>query len=131
MARILLIDDDADLVQLLTILLKNTGYEISSAGDAAEGLEVCRKFNPDVIILDYHLPGSTGAHLFETFRRNQATQRTPILFMSAIASSDDILSEIDDPDISRFMPKPVNTKEFLRNIAEMVDVAAKMADGNS
>jgi DNA-binding response OmpR family regulator len=128
MARILLIDDDADLVQLLSILLKNSGYEVSSAGDAAEGLDVCRKFHPDLMILDYHLPGSTGAHLFETFRRNKATQRTPILFMSAIASADDILCEIDDPDISRFMPKPVNTKEFLRNIEEMVEIAARISN---
>jgi len=120
MARILLIDDDDDLVQLLTILLKDSKYEVASAGDAAEGLAVCRKFHPELIILDYHLPGSTGAHLFETFRRNKATVRTPILFMSAVASADEILGEIDDPDISRFMPKPVNTKDFLRNLEEML-----------
>lgn len=128
MTRILLVDDDADLVQLLTLLLKNSSYEVASAGDAAAGLEVCRSFHPDVIILDYHLPGSTGAHLFETFRRNRTTCRTPILFMSAVASADEILREIDDPDISRFMPKPVNTKEFLRNIEEMAVIAAAQAD---
>jgi len=119
-----MIDDDEDLVQLLTILLKDSNYEVASAGDAAEGLEVCRKFHPDVIILDYHLPGSTGAHLFETFRRNKATARTPILFMSAVASAEEILAEIDEPDISRFMAKPVNTKAFLGTLKEMLAAAS-------
>ncbi len=120
MARILMIDDDTDLVQLLTILLTNSKYEVASAGNAAEGLEVCRKFHPDIILLDYHLPGSTGAHLFETFRRNKATSRTPILFMSAVACADSILNEIDDPDIARFLPKPVNSKDLLLNLKEML-----------
>lgn len=119
-----MIDDDDDLVQLLTILLKEAQYEVASAGNAVEGLEVCRQFHPDVIILDYHLPGSTGAHLFETFRRNKATALTPILFMSAVASSDEILAEIDEPDISRFMAKPVNTKAFLGTLKEMLSAAS-------
>lgn len=120
MARVLVIDDDSDLVQLLSTLLRSWEYEVDSAGDPVSGLEVCRKFNPDIILLDYHMPGDTGAHLFETFRRNTATAKTPILFMSADATADHVLSEIADPALSRFIAKPVQTAELRRIIKQML-----------
>ena len=124
MTRILIIDDDADLVQILSIALQNAGYETSSAGDPKAGLETCRQCKPDMILLDYHMPGNTGAHLFETLRRNAATAKTPILFMSAIATGDQILSEVADPAVSRFLPKPVHMAQLLHTIAEMLTAAA-------
>lgn len=118
MAKILIIDDDDDLVQLLATLLISWGYQVASAGDPATGLEQARAFSPDLMLLDYHMPGSTGAHLFETFRRNRATSQTPIIFMSAVASPDVIFSEIAEPGNARFLPKPVQTAELRRIIAE-------------
>jgi len=115
--------DDPSLVQLLTMALKTPETEIASAGNLAEGLDVCRKFHPDIILLDYHLPGDTGAHLFETLRRNQATAKTPILFMSAIATADHMLREVADPKYSRFIPKPVHIADLQRNICEMLTEA--------
>jgi len=123
MPRILIIDDDPDLVQLLTMALQEPGIEISTAGDPAEGLETCRKVQPDLILLDYHMPGNTGAHLYETLRRNKATLRTPIIFMSAVATSDQVLREVVDSKDSRFIPKPVHISELKRNIHEMLEAA--------
>ncbi|MFH1723396.1 MAG: response regulator [Elusimicrobiota bacterium] len=120
MARILIIDDDTELVQILTMALQSCRHQVASAGDPVAGFEVCRKFHPDIILLDYHMPGDTGAHLFETFRRNQATSRTPILFMSAMASPEQILGEVADPAVSRFIPKPIKLAELKRNIGEML-----------
>ena len=125
MPRILIIDDDADLVQILSIALGNAGYETATAGDPASGFETCRKVKPDMILLDYHMPGNTGAHLFETLRRNNATARTPILFMSAIASAEQVLAEVDEPALSRFLSKPVQITRLLHTIEEML-AAAKL-----
>ena len=124
MPSILIIDDDADLVQILTIALQNANYEVFAAGDPKAGLETCRACKPDMILLDYHMPGNTGAHLFETLRRNTATCKTPILFMSAIATGDQILGEVADPAVSRFLPKPVHMAQLLHTIAEMLSAAA-------
>ena len=118
--RILIIDDDADLVQLLSTLISSWKYEVASANDPAAGLALCRDFKPDIILLDYNMPGATGAHLYETLRRNQATARTPILFMSAIACPEKVLSEIADPSLSRFIAKPVHATELRRIIQVML-----------
>ncbi|MDE2293346.1 MAG: response regulator [Elusimicrobia bacterium] len=123
MAKLLIIDDDADLVQILTIALQSAGHTVSSAGDPASGLDTCRRVKPDMILLDYHMPGNTGAHLFETLRRNSATAHTPILFMSAIASGEQVLSEVAEPALSRFLPKPVQMAQLLHVIEEMLAAA--------
>jgi CheY-like chemotaxis protein len=126
MPRVLIIDDDDDLVQLLTILLKSWKYDVASACNPAEGQTVCREFKPDIILLDYHMPGNTGAHLFETFRRNQATAKTPIIFMSAVASGDEVLREVDEADLAVFLPKPVHTPDLRQTMSELL-AAAKAA----
>lgn len=120
MPKILIVDDDDSLVQLLTTLLKNWGYEVSSAGTAPDGFTAARQFSPDLIILDYHMPGATGAHLFESFRRNQSTANTPILFMSAVASVEDVLGEIADPSRSKFMAKPIHIPEFRKAVEDLL-----------
>jgi CheY-like chemotaxis protein len=120
MSRVLIIDDDFEIVQILTEVLTRMGHETDSAGDPVEGMQKSRKMSPDLIILDYHMPGNTGAHLYESLRRNNATKITPILFMSGEASPDQILAEISDTEWSRFLPKPVPLAEFRQTVTEML-----------
>ncbi|OGR70370.1 MAG: hypothetical protein A2X40_04370 [Elusimicrobia bacterium GWC2_65_9] len=125
MARVLIIDDDFEIVSILTEILKHEGHETDSAGDPVEGMQKSRSFKPALIILDYHMPGNTGSHLFESLRRNNATKETPILFMSGDASPELILSEISDDAVSRFLPKPIPLEDFRRAVREMLAGAKK------
>jgi len=120
MARVLIIDDDFEIVAILTEILKVEGHEISSACEPVDGMQAARKVKPDLIILDYHMPGNTGSHLFESLRRNNATKSTPILFMSGEADPAQIMSEVSDSAGARFLPKPVKLEEFRRTIREML-----------
>ena len=120
MAKILIIDDDFSIVELLTDVLAREGHSVESAGEAVAGMQKARALKPDLIILDYHMPGMTGAHLFESLRRNQATSRTPILFMSGEASGEDILKEIASPDGASFLAKPVRLEDFRRCVRELL-----------
>lgn len=120
MSRVLIIDDDFEIVSILTEVLTRMGHEVDSAGDPVEGMQKSRKFSPELIILDYHMPGNTGAHLYESLRRNNATKVTPILFMSGEASPDQILAEISDTEGSRFLPKPVPLADFRKTVTEML-----------
>ena len=120
MSRVLIIDDDFEIVSILTEVLTHMDHEVASAGDPVEGMQKSRSFKPDLIILDYHMPGNTGAHLYESLRRNNATKVTPILFMSGEAAPELILSEISDTEGSRFLPKPVPLADFRKAITEML-----------
>ena len=121
MARILIIDDDEEIVSILTEILSKDGHQVESAGDPIEGMRKSRAFKPDAIILDYHMPGDTGAHLFESLRRNSGTKMIPILFLSGEAGPEQILAEISDARNSRFLPKPVHINEFRSVLAELLD----------
>lgn len=120
MAKILIVDDDADLVQIITQALQPAGYEVHWAAEALAGMEKARKLRPDVILLDYHMPGTTGAHLFESFRRNQATADIPILFMSGEATHEQIRLEIAEDRRTKFLPKPAHINEIRQAIAELL-----------
>lgn len=126
-ARVLIIDDDFEIVSILSEILKREGHEVDSAGEPVEGMQKSRKLKPDLVILDYHMPGNTGAHLFESLRRNVATRSTPILFMSGEASPEQILEEVSDSAGSRFLPKPVPLEEFRKAVREMLAAAEKEA----
>jgi len=125
MASVLIIDDDAEIVAILTEILTRDGHAVASAGNPADGLKQARAVKPDLIILDYHMPGDTGAHLFESLRRNNATKTTPILFMSGEAQPEHILSEISDSAGSRFLPKPVQLDVFRKTLNEMLGITPK------
>lgn len=120
MARVLVIDDDFEIISILREILALDGHEIESAGEPVEGMTKARAWRPDLVILDYHMPGNTGAHLFESLRRNAATRGLPILFMSGEASPDQILEEVSETENSRFLPKPVQLAEFRQVVRELL-----------
>lgn len=120
--KILIVDDDNDLVAILTKALETVGYEVHSANEPVAGMNKARAVKPDLIILDYHMPGTTGAHLFESFRRNQATLSTPIIFMSGEAKSDDIRAEISEDGRTRFLSKPAHIADLRKTIQELLAV---------
>jgi DNA-binding response OmpR family regulator len=122
-AKILIVDDDIDLVQIVSQALESSGYEVHSAHEAVSGMEKARQLHPDIILLDYHMPGTTGAHLFESFRRNQATTHTPILFMSGTATDEKIRSEIVEDGRTKFLSKPAHIDEVRRVIKELLHLA--------
>ena len=120
MARILIVDDDAEIVTLLAEVLTHDGHEVHSAGEPVEGMQKSRAVKPELIILDYHMPGASGAHLFESFRRNTATKETPVLFMSGEASPELIYGEIVDGTGTKFLAKPVKLEDFRNAVKELL-----------
>lgn len=120
MAKVLIVDDDLEIVNLLSEVLKKDGHQVDSASEPVEGMRKARALKPDLVILDYHMPGSTGAHLFESLRRNRQSRLTPILFMSGEASPEQILAEITDTEASQFLSKPVHLDEFRKAVRELL-----------
>ncbi|MBI4375260.1 MAG: response regulator [Elusimicrobia bacterium] len=121
MAKILIVDDDHELVALLTEILKRDGHAVRSASEPVEGMQKCRAETPDLIILDFHMPGTDGAHLFESLRRNQASRETPILFLSGEAAPEQILDKITDTSHSQFLAKPIHVDQLRHTVREMLE----------
>ena len=103
MERVLIVDDDPDIVRLVRYNLSHSGYEVQSAGTGREALELVQKQPPDLVVLDVMLPGKDGFTVASELRA--ARHFVPVLMLTARGRPEDILkgfaSGADD-----YLPKP-------------------------
>ena len=81
--KVLVVDDDPQLVDLLTLALHDAGYEVASTGDGAEAIRRAVTSPPDVIVLDVALPGRDGWEVADYLLSHNGTTGTPIIFLTA------------------------------------------------
>jgi DNA-binding response OmpR family regulator len=115
-ARVLLIDDDARLVEMLGEYLRSRGYQVDIRGDGESGLSAQARADYDAVILDVMLPGMDG---LEVCRRMRARSNVPILMLTARGDDMDriIGLEIGADD---YLPKPFNPRELLARLAAVL-----------
>src|SRR5882724_7608846 len=82
--KILVVDDDRDMLEMLCLSLNAAGYLTDSAGDGVEGVEKARSCSPDLIVLDLMLPEMDGFLVCEKLRQNPATSSVPIIMLTAM-----------------------------------------------
>jgi DNA-binding response OmpR family regulator len=124
-ARVLLIDDDARLVDMLREYLHSRGYHVDVRGDGESGLLAQSRGDYDAVILDVMLPGIDG---LEVCRRLRARSRMPILMLTARGDDMDriIGLELGADD---YLPKPFNPRELLARLAAVLRRARPASDG--
>ena len=88
-ARILVVDDEPDALELVEFNLRQAGHEVTGAEDGAEALEKARASMPDLIVLDVMLPEMSGIEVCKVLRRDPATAGIPIIMLTAKASEID------------------------------------------
>lgn len=114
--RVLVIDDEAHIVQVLSLKLRNAGYEVLTASDGEEGYEIARKSIPDLIITDFQMPYMTGLELCQALAKETATANIPILMLTARGYA------LDDEDIALGNIRDVLSKPFSpRSIVQLVE----------
>ena len=115
--KILVVDDDRVLADVITFMLHKEGYEVIQAYDGAAGLERWEKDDPDLLILDVNMPKMDG---FEVCRRIRSQSDTPVLMLTVKGEEDDILSGfeigVDDYIVKPFSPSQLvaRVKAILR-----------------
>lgn len=82
MARILLIEDSPTDTAVLTQLLQRNGHEVLASVSAEDGIEVCRRERPDLVLMDVVLPGMNGFQATRALSRDEATKSIPVLIVS-------------------------------------------------
>ena len=116
MAKILIIEDNATNMKLATILLESAGYTVLSARDAEAGLTSARSEQPDLILMDIHLPGMDGLEATMLLKRDNATRAIPVIALTALAMKGDE-ERIRAAGCIGYIAKPMRYREFLATIA--------------
>ncbi|MDX2119048.1 MAG: response regulator transcription factor [Planctomycetota bacterium] len=125
--HILVVDDERDLVELLTYNLKKAGYQTSAAHSGRAGLELALRATPDLIVLDVMLPELSGTEIVTRLRANPGTATTPIILLTAKTEEIDQLVGLavgaDD-----YVTKPFSTKVLIARIDAMLRRTRKPSD---
>ncbi len=117
--RILIVDDEKDMVSVLLQRLKAYGYEAASAGDGEEALRKIRKESFDLIILDILMPVISGTELGQILKNDPKTKNIPVIFLTALGVKEkDTGYSIAGSDI--VFAKPFDSKELLDKIDELL-----------
>jgi two-component system phosphate regulon response regulator PhoB len=115
-ARVLLVDDDRDIREVVSAMLDAVGLTVESATSAEEALERVRASAFDLLVLDWNLPGMTGIELCRLVRRDPALATMPVLFLTAHASSRDVVdafaSGADDYVVKPFRAPELGARIF-------------------
>lgn len=119
MAKILVVDDDQAIVDLLRLRLTEAGHQVVAAMDATGGLMVAARERPDLITLDFSMPAGDGAKTLQRLRGNTFTADTPIIFVTGM-SEHDLQPAIPNAPKVRFLQKPIDMDRLLRLIAELL-----------
>jgi two-component system, OmpR family, alkaline phosphatase synthesis response regulator PhoP len=116
--RILIVDDERDFVELVQFRLAALGYEFIVASDGVQALSQARQFKPDLILLDILLPDLDGLSVCEILRRQPATKKIPIIFMSAL--SGDVTKRTVAMQAEDFFTKPLDLPRLERRITDLL-----------
>ena len=113
--KILIVEDDRDIVEMVEYNLKEEGYETLSALDGEDGVELARRHQPDLIILDIMLPIMDGFEVCRTLRTNHVTAQIPIIILSAKSQETDkvVGLELGADD---YVTKPFSPRELIARI---------------
>ncbi|HIJ84874.1 MAG: Response regulator [Magnetococcales bacterium] len=129
MAKILIIDDDQDIIDNLTMVLEGNGYTVMVKGDMDQLLEDVKRLHPDMIILDIMLPedSQAGFKAARLLSKDENTGKIPILILSAVNQRSNLSFSFSENDVNTdFMPvaafleKPVEPKILLNKIKQLL-----------
>jgi len=119
MKRILIIEDDRDIVELVRYNLANEGFQVAAASDGSTGLAQLRKSPPDLLLLDLMLPKLSGLEICKEIRRNERLNRLPILMLTARGEEADrvVGLEIGADD---YVTKPFSPRELVARVKALL-----------
>ncbi len=128
--HILIVDDEADIVELLEYNLRQAGYSVASARDGASALSAVRRQRPDLIVLDLMLPDIPGTEVCRRLRRDEGTESIPILMLTARSAEIDrvVGFELGADD---YVVKPFSPREIVLRVQALLRRARPRAEGEA
>ncbi len=112
---VLVVDDDPAIRRMVAVLLGSEGYEVVEAGDAYEAAEQVKRALPDVILLDWMMPGLSGWDLVRRFRAEQLTRDVPVVMLTAKTEEESVVAGLK-AGADDYVTKPFSGRELIARI---------------
>ena len=126
MSRILIVEDEAAIAELVAINLRHAGYEVTVAADAEQAQAAVDAVLPDLVVLDWMLPGQSGLALARQWRTQTRTHEMPLIMLTARVEEADKISGLD-AGADDYLTKPFSPRELLARIRAVLRRKAPQA----
>ena len=117
--KVLVCDDDAAILRVLEVNLQIEGYEVLTAKDGEEAVQLALESQPDLVILDVMMPRLDGYQACEKMKANDELRETPVIFLSARGERADI-AEARSLGAAEYLTKPFDPMELLERVAKLL-----------
>jgi CheY-like chemotaxis protein len=125
--KILIIDDEPDILIFLGTLLRKNGYDVCEACDGVEGMKKVIDERPDLVCLDLLMPEKTGIKMYREMRKDEQLKNVPVIMVTGFSTPaigygefKKFIHERSIPAPDGYIEKPINKEEFLKAVREVV-----------
>lgn len=119
MQKILIVEDEPDVADLVSFNLERAGFQIAVAHDGLIGLQMALVEKPDLILLDLMMPGLDGFAVFKELRRDSRTNKTPVIMLTARAQTEDRIQGLE-AGADDYLTKPFSPKELILRVKSVL-----------
>lgn len=119
--KILVVDDDREMVELIELFLSNAGYQTLSAFSGEEALEKAFNEKPDLILLDIMMPKIDGWEVLRRIKNDPEAQKTPVAFITARTQNIDKMIGLSVMKAAGYITKPFSKQELLTEVRRILD----------
>jgi DNA-binding response OmpR family regulator len=116
MPKIVCIEDDAAMVELVTLILKNRGFEVFSANRGPDGLELIASSKPDLVLLDLMMPEMDGWDVYQRMKADDTMRSIPVIVVTAKAQNIDKVLGLNIAKVQDYITKPFSPNDLVDSI---------------
>lgn len=118
--RLVYIEDEQEMIDLVRLILNRRGYEIIGATGGREGLDAVRENMPDLVLLDLMMPDMDGWDVYQQMKANESTQNIPVIVVTAKAQSIDKVLGLHIAKVDDYISKPFSPQELIDSVDKVL-----------
>jgi DNA-binding response OmpR family regulator len=119
------IEDDPEMIDLVTLILTRRGFQVKGAGGGRIGLDLIKQDPPDLVLLDLMMPGLDGWEVFQQLKSSEKTRQIPVIIITAKAQAIDRVLGLHIARVDDYISKPFRPQELIDSIENVLSRASQ------
>jgi len=119
--KIVYIEDDSEMIDLVSLILNRQGYQVSGANGGRAGLDLVKRNSPDLILLDLMMPDIDGWDVYQQLRSNEETRDIPVIVITAKSQMIDRVLGLHIAKVDDYISKPFKPVELIESVTRILN----------
>jgi two-component system, OmpR family, response regulator VicR len=120
--RIVYVEDDPEMIDLVTLILNRHGFQVKGAHGGREGLDIVQQEIPDLVLLDLMMPDVDGWDVYQQLKANESTRTIPVIIVTAKAQPIDRILGLSIAKVDAYISKPFRPQELVESIQSVLGI---------